>query len=534
MKARKIILENFMTHEQTEVSLPETGVMLITGPNGAGKSALVVESVAQAYFGRTLRGKPPWSGDPASVRVVTDLLDITRRKQGQKLIWHLHGELPTTYDTPTKAQAALQGFVGTFDVWRRTSVFSSSDAAHFSLARDRDRKLLLETILGLDRFDPALQRCRVDLRDATNALRTLEAKAMVLRERIKGTLDRLRDLEDAEESEEAVVEPLISAEKLASGRARLLVIRELCEKQEIRRVAMERENHKCSADAQQKVRARNLLDHDNCPTCAQPIPTSLRASLHAEVEAAVEKSQQNEESFKAARVKQRADVGALQEEADKIRALLTHAAAIERDHVRLRQNQEQRVEKRSLFLEELRAAKESLRKTEADMLLMRRDVAELEVVERVLGLRGVRAHMLGSAMAAITALANGWLARLFPGVTLSLKETNDQIELNLHGLKHEYGYHAASSGQRRRVDIAILLALSDMEAASRGVEREMLIFDEVGDTLDVEQGLPAFIEVVQEIAEERCVVIVSHNQALMEGLQPTARLYVADGQVFEH
>lgn len=533
MLVREVHLRNFMRFTDVSVRLPERGLVLVTGANGEGKSGLAVESVAMALFGKTLRGTPPWSGTGASVRVVAGEVDVTRRPDGQKLTWNLPGEEPRRYDTPTKAQDALAGVVGSFDVWRRTSVFSATDAAHFSLATDKERKTLLETILGLDRFDSALRACRDDLSNNKQVLSGYETKERVLRERIRGLEARLKDLDESDESERAVVEPLVPKEKQASLRKLLGELMMQVGQLEQQQRARVREVVTAEAELRQARRALEQLDKDACPTCGQSIPKKQRAELRKTVEAASEQHRALADRAHKADLTEQQELIDLQLEAGQVRSLVEHAAEIERDHMQLKQLADIRDEKRAPLEAELSSARAQLAEVEEHATLMRRDVEELRIAESVLGLRGVRAHMLAEATAAITQLANGWLARLFPGVTAELAEESDKLALRVEGLAHPHGYRGASSGQRRRIDIALLFALSDLEAASRGVQRGTLVLDEVADSLD-EEGLVAFTDVIDEVARTTCVVIITHHRFLHEGLAPVAHFFVREGAVTEH
>jgi DNA repair exonuclease SbcCD ATPase subunit len=41
MLISSLSLHNFMSHDDSRIDLPKTGLVLVTGPNGAGKSALM-------------------------------------------------------------------------------------------------------------------------------------------------------------------------------------------------------------------------------------------------------------------------------------------------------------------------------------------------------------------------------------------------------------------------------------------------------------------------------------------------------------
>jgi len=168
------------------------------------------------------------------------------------------------------------------------------------------------------------------------------------------------------------------------------------------------------------------------------------------------------------------------------------------------------------------------------------EVHTLEAVEQVLGVRGVRAHVLGEALRGIEAVANYWLAKVAgEGLELTLDPysekasggVSDAIALKVAGAGGGFGYKAASGGERRRIDIALLLALAEVSQAASGRDGQgTLFFDEVFDALDGE-GAGAVCAALAELAQTRCVVVISHSSTLVETLQPTLRLHVKGGRV---
>jgi DNA repair exonuclease SbcCD ATPase subunit len=206
MRVNKLVLRRFMTHEKTDLNLPPAGLVAVTGDNGSGKSS-IVEAIAWGLFGETLRGTDPFDDKGGSVELMTDDLTVNRQagKKKKGLTFDVGNGLQE-YATYTKAQEALSALVGDFDLWRRTSVFSSQDAAHFTMATDGERKRLLEAILGLDRFDVALERCRVDRKqvelEQARALATvdqLKARLVAEEQHVSQRQDELAALPVAED-----------------------------------------------------------------------------------------------------------------------------------------------------------------------------------------------------------------------------------------------------------------------------------------------------------------------------------------------
>jgi DNA repair exonuclease SbcCD ATPase subunit len=57
-----------------------------------------------------------------------------------------------------------------------------------------------------------------------------------------------------------------------------------------------------------------------------------------------------------------------------------------------------------------------------------------------------------------------------------------------------------------------------------------MFFDECMDSLDA-SGVESVSDVLNELARDRCVVVISHNPELTKALQPTQRWSVNNGSV---
>lgn len=542
---------NFFEYGEATVEFPEVGIILLTGENGEGKSALI-EAVASAVYGKTMRGTPFWrAGEPCEVSVLTDAVVAKRRvtKGGAKALewarvedWNEPRGV-RTFGTTSKAQAELNDVVPPLDVWRRTSVFSSHDAALFATATDATRKKLLEHILGIDRFDDALKRCRDDLRAAAGwaaaaAARLDRAEAVLVerRERFEEAKATLSTL-PKKQHPGALKKKIATLAKEYAGRGE-----ELTAAQDTLRESYALGNEG-KAKATQLARALDLLvDESECPTCAQPVGEkvvgSIRASLddareHAEAERARRQTlvDDGEEAVEMKRAEVRAAREALKAAQDK----LDDALAFDETRDRLQRTLEESLEDIEEGENEVELATEEAEEADAELLLLRE-------VEKVLGLKGVRAQVTSRALAGLELVANRYLARLFDhpvSIALSsVKEfktndrTTDAITVEVLGIGNDLGYDATSGGQRRRLDVALLLGLANVAGAARVVFGGTTWFDEVFDALD-SRGVEAVSSILRELGEERPVVVISHNAALVETLRPHAelRLHVEDHQI---
>jgi DNA repair exonuclease SbcCD ATPase subunit len=533
---RSLKLHRFMSHKATELVIPDRGVVLVTGSNGSGKSS-IVEGIAAALWGKSVRGAPPWQeGKDGLAEIVTDLVRATRQrtKAGKtSLTWSVGIEIDgEQFETTTKGQDALEQIVGSFDVWQRTAVFSSSDAAHFTLATDAERKRLLESVLGLDRFDVALDACRMDQKAAVaRAQETSETKG-----KLEGEVRTAEELGARAKKELAECPPEADPTPLKAHRATLgAELVGTAQRSDASREAVQAAERALGhvqgelASYQRALRAATTAKV--CPTCRRPLEVGQTVTPEPpDVDEAG-----CQEALTAAQGVHKANKLAHLAVTGRIQDLDAKLGEIERSN-----------SAREKLRKELTTLEKRLKKAQGAAFDMEEaheqamyEVALLATVSQVLGLKGVRATVLSRTLGGIEEIANGWLNRIAgPGLTLNLSELTekktggytDAISLEVHGAGGGHGYRAASGGERRRIDVALLFALAEVSAAALGRSPGTLFFDEVFDALDPE-GVEAVVGCLSDLAQERAVLVVSHSAEFASKLAPVQRWKVEQGNV---
>lgn len=538
MNVTQIVLNNFMRHRNTDLRVPERGIVLVTGENGAGKSSMV-EGVAMAFWGKTLRGTAPWlDGEGGLATVAADVAVSNRvRLKGGKtaLSWHAPDVEAVQYENTTKAQEALSKVVGDFDLWRCTHVFSSSDLASLLRASDGELKRLLENLLGFDRFEPALKDCRADLGKAKAHQTQAESKLEVLAERRRAAVRTLADTTEA--LGRLGVLPDFAA--TSAKAAELANDVEDCDRDldevQAKIAGRNRAAGRAAGEAEAAERRHYAFKaRTSCDMCGQDLSVERMAEL---ARAAVQARRVAEDAGRQAAAdieRFNVELTALRETRDLHAKALQRAQATLRDRARLQDEHDRAAQAQARAQAFLETVDQDLDRAQKDVDKWRQETAVLEAVEGVLGLRGVRAHILGRAVSGLRDAGNAWLARLAgPGVTLSVDQEDDRLNLEIKGFGGGLGYRASSGGERRRLDIATLLALADVARAVRGGGGwGTLFFDEVFDALD-EDGIAAVKDVLTELAQERAVVVISHADSVIAGLPAVVRWTVSDGTVTE-
>lgn len=531
MKIERISGRGVVGWKDVDLELPGSGVVLVTGANGAGKSTLI-EAVAAACWGKTVRGTPPWQDGAGEVVLRANGIEVARTRKGGRSALTFDGGGADVYDTATKAQEGLDAIVGSFDVWRRTAVFSGADAAHFTLATDGERKRLLEALLRLERFDPALEACRKDLTAARKVLVAAERDAAVAEATVsthRSALDAMK-LAGGEGGEDpAVLEAKARHLGKLAGEAEVA----LAEAQE-RFSRAQREAGAGDAEANAAAHAASKLKEGPCHVCGQAITAEMRRAALTRADDAARRAKAGKERAAGALEELRQEVAELRSEHASVDRAAREAEQRWRLAVQAARRAQEAEAAQARALENLARAEEALAEARQRAQEAARDEGELEAVEAALGLRGVRAAVLGRTLAGIEAVANAWLGRIAgDGLRLRLAETGDRrdaISLEVEGAGGGHGYRAASAGERRRIDVSLLLALAEVSAGAAGREPGTVFFDEVFDHLD-EDGVERVAAALEELARDRCAVVITHSREVASRLKPALRLRAEAGEV---
>lgn len=518
MKVKSIKLENFMSHDSFSVDLPETGIVVITGANGKGKSSLI-EAIPAALWDKTLRGSKWFRPDGESkVTIELDQGTYTRKRVGNSSKVTLEHR-SDQFDTATKAKETIESEVGNFDTWRRTCVFSSQDSHHFSLATDSERKRLLEVLLGLDAFEEAYKEAKSDLKLVNSkAIGASNVKA-VTEAKIEAKRDAISRIKPSKK-------PVIKGE---SKEIELLQLRGKLEAMVKEKESLTKPYTEAAIEARRARKGFETAKSSGvCPTCGHKLkdldPEHLN-KLEQEAIALEDKAVELQEKISCVQK----EISALNKTIQPIQYAHKVWEDSSKERAMWAKHNQALKEEVKKFGKELKALEKELEYQNDTFISFVHKANILEQSIKVLGTKGVRSLMLGSAIAALEESSNSWLSEIFPGVSLKLSTLQDskngsfdKVSLNISGLPHNFGYKASSGGQRRRLDIALLLALSDLVRGDSDTN-STLFFDEVTDALDVD-GIESVSSVLNRISLNRCVVLITHNPEVVDAVRPSLHI----------
>ena len=532
-------LANFLSfREPLHLPLDAQGLTLLEGENlddagsdsnMAGKSSLF-EAIVWALYGETLR----YGRDSDAVvnrfvgkdcqTCIRFIIKGTRwrvnrfRKHSKHSnhVWLVRENKNISADRDEDTQAMIEDLLGIgYEPFTHCVLFGG--ARPFAELTDAEQKKVLESFLGFEKFDLALQRTRRQKAEAIVRLEALREKHTQARETLaeskaawnaakeqaesyrKNLEERLHGLETQLEQAKEQIEgvPFFSLDTAREGLQDAVRIL-----QDHRQTAAE-EQGKYSAAWDAYNAAKRLVEAKKCPTCGQPTlrtvlpalpPKIFLGEAQANVRGAEKCVEDCRLAVRDAQLHENA-VSLIVQIEDRIREERSYAPDVDEDNPALRFS-------RSVFAESRR------RMEVLECLSLKRD---LEFWEEGFGNSGIKSLIVKRSLPVLNARVSEIASRLLNGTLefSAVKTLKSGAERNLFHVRYEakHGadrYDGESSGGRRRVDICILLCFSFFSRFSN-----LLLVDELLDSLD-ESGREAALEILADLRPT--VIVISHRK----------------------
>lgn len=535
MRVASLTLTKFYQWREVPMVMGD-GLTFVVGKNGSGKSSLGVEAVSWIIWGKLIRGGKA-KGFVADGTFVLDSGKY-RIARGTTLLFEQVGDggglMDLAGQTASQTQEKIQAVFGSWETFVATHVFSGQRAKTFGGSTNASRQeILLDLMPELSKFDSASAMARTHVKDAEEALQTIH----VASERAQAVLIEVRDQLAGAQAKKVNVTETALALKQAKNDADDLenAVKELnAKEQKLRKI--HDEASKDAAAAREKVGqtsavARGTKDAVDrlkglaaeCPSCYQKVPPvhreTILGKLYAEDTDAVKTKTDAEAQYDMLASEVSDAQGAVAAAMGKARGAYNRqmkavqwVGTMAREASEAEQNQRevQRLQGRLADLEKEADVKSDAEVEVTEKLIRARAVAE------VLGPRGVRVQLMQDQLEFLASAACDVLASLGSGIRVHMStskptakggEGAPQVHVKVTVDGGLYDYAELSAGERVRLDVAFLLALAKMGGPG------FLTFDEVFDPLD-DEGLEGVANLLQEMARDRQIVVVSHNPRL--------------------
>jgi len=454
-----------------------------------------------------------------------------------------------------------------FDAFCNTVYFPQGSFTFFTQANDVERKKIFDRLLGTAEFVDWEKRAKTlkvtyeNALDNAAATRKLHQSVMERdiydRDRIPGAEQELarRRKNELENLGLEAVSPAAVQASLAKARKQEKAARAALEAgsaQMASRTALEarlndlKAQQSAARDTYNKVynkltAVKALAEAGNCPTCFQDISPGRSKTAVKEflVDVTARKTELDAIEAKVAEIvlPERVRVGDLRDDLkqieakvkdleDELEAIKTQATDYEKAQAVVEARYQEGL---ANFQARTAALNERIESAQELIAGYDKEIAELTASVRQaafwitgFGPKGIRSLIFENIMPYLNERANHYSSILTDGTieinisaTSKLKSGDEREKIFVSAVNSDGAsvYEGNSGGERKRVDLCILLALQDLILNRSQGSIRLSVYDELLDELD-EEGIERVVELLKERGQNQPVFLISHNAAL--------------------
>ena len=545
---KKIRWKNFLStgNSYTEIDLNGSPSTLIVGTNGAGKSTLL-DAICYALF------KKPF-------RKISQSQLVNAVNEKDTLV-EINFEIGSTQWTVKRGMKP-----NIFEIYRDGTVLNQE-------SNQRDQQVWLEqsvlklnyksftqvVILGSSTFVPFMQLTSVHRREVIEDLldiKIFSTMSSILKERAKGVRDSLTkqeyDLDLIKEKVEIQKRFIADLKQQNQDNRKskqadievldqdILRLDQLIHQGSESVSALEKEVD-ALGDASSKVGEFTLFKakfddkkerlnkeleffnkHDNCPTCRQTIPDSLRKDKQGGIDSQLQELATATEKVKLEIEKWSADLKVKEGKIKEIRKLQNEITK-NNTEIGWKRNSIKKIEEEisnpktnNIKREEknLKALATKGLEAEVSMKEIKKERENFDVVSNLLKDTGIKSQIIKKYLPIMNNMINKYLNELDFYVSFEL---NENFEETIKArFRDEFSYASFSEGEKMRIDLALLFTWRTIAKMKNSANTNLLILDEIFDSsLDI-AGTYDFMKILRSFNDSTNVFIISHKPDVLQ------------------
>ena len=542
--------KNFLSYgnKWTEITFP-SGFRSIRGCNGAGKSS-IVDALFYGLFGKTYR-EVKMDELVNRLNGKDMLVEVTFRKNGDE--WKiLRGRMPNVLEitkngkpvellsSKALVQNELDDILGIDqELFKRIVILSIGLTKPFMTMSAQDQREFLSDVFNLGVFSKMssevkkrISSLKVEHRVASETKTVLGnslENAKKNRDALRKTNENLRnnketDLADlkakkAEESNaalnhwgnfKAIEEKLEELRKLV-GESSVAAIDALKEE-----LAGMRQN------ARQIIADIGFLgSHDECPTCGQKIDNAFKTEKLKELEARKSEIGKDGVAKKAVLEGLIADEENLNKRKEEVRRMESELRT-EKNSAELRERSANMIEEQISKLEQkseidltdadnaVEDAEKEFNSTTTKFKELEKTLNRQKKMVEILSDDGVRGYYIEKYVGVVNSIVNRHLREFGIGFEFVFSSS---LEAKLKTNREEVNYMSCSEGEKKRIDMSVLLAFMEITKVLSNWSCNVVFFDELFDSSVDDENLKAIVGTVKQMVKNnnQCAYVITHR-----------------------
>jgi len=537
-------LRNFLSigNREKVVEFPP-GVHLVTGynydddcANGCGKSAILCDGLMFALFGTMLRkinlddiiNKVNGRNCESSIKfnIKGTQYQIVRTLNPNTVALYIDGE-EQDYSNKRELERRIRDILRCGPgIYKNTNILSLNYNKPFLDLSLNDKRTVIENLLGITIYSDMWILVRSIKKEQADKMKILESDIAHLNRHITSLRNNIKyqtskEAEQLQRIRDSLKEIKNRVKELRAERAATLRkisnIKNNLENYDTI-VGQERRRSKqlaaCTTECKLlkhnittfKEYLRNLLSNERCPQCGINLKEENR--LEAQIKkyrAMIENLTQKLDFYKKKEEilkKQLQDIVTKRSNLDTQKQQLkilesqieTIDDSIQVNISRFKEEKQRRSSYEIVDMQEYHQLQTELNVAKEQLKITSEENVYYEFITQILSDSGVRSYVFRKVLPIINMRLKAYLRKL--GLEFDL-EFNTTFDATIRYRKqHQYKYHNLSGGQKRRVDLALLLTFIDLVKMENSLNSNVLVLDEVLDSSLDYDGISRFLDIL--------------------------------------
>jgi len=547
IKIKDISIRNFLSIGNTPVvlQLDDKDLTLIRGKNGQGKS-IILDALTFAFFGKPFR-KIKKGGMVNSINSKQCIIELNF-SSGKKQYKIIRGISPNKFeiyendkliDQDAKSkdyQKYLEENIIKMNhkSFTQIVILGSASFVPFMKLTAPDRRLVIEDILDIHIFSEMKAIVKEQTAKIKEELKTIESELEIFTEKytlIESHLEKLTQfnqsykkekLDSIEQSKQKVQEILKETEKYKRQIEELK--KDIKDDSELKSKLKELEKIESSIDSKirdLKKTSNFYQSNDSCSVCGQDIDEDFKNKIISDNKEELDKLEAGLKNVAKLITKQESQIEEIEEIHDQVRESTSSYNAEIRDmktHTdfikKVERELEEAVKKNeNVDDSELKDMEGKIKERKSTKAIVKKKKHYHGILAEMLNDGGIKTQIIKQYIPIINRKMNEYLQEMDFFVNFQLDdEFNETIKSRY---RDDFSYESFSEGEKKRIDVALLLTWRYIAGIKKSVDVNLLVLDEVLDSSLDQQGIDDVMKLFRTLKNSN-VYIVSHRGDVLD------------------
>jgi len=561
---KTLTFKNILSFGNKETTIDFTqGLNLVTGANGSGKSSAILDTLSFCLYGKPYRtinldelvNRKNKKGLEVTCDFVVDSkvhYRITRKAGPTKLtVWsNTTGKEFTDEDelellsSKRLNQSEIDKIVGiNYKLFKQIISLSINYNKPFLSGKAGEKRDIIEQIFNIKVFGEMLKLVKKETSDIRIDMEINHKTLALLKENIKGIRRRLKELTEAKDNftENKQKDLENSKQKIADIRKNIKTVEMKTKKKtkildkgtkfniddmrEKREYLISKINE-CEYKIKTAVKTSKSLNKNQiCPMCNTEITEEHKLSEETRLSQIIEDSELKIDEYKIIRNEIETDIKVAEQEASDIVTVQHDIKRLNDNKKMLDESLEENIKNRT----EIKSRKLNIDietiQTECDTKvdeykIIHKEYKKLgetvhnnDIASNILSENGIKSYLFKKLIPILNKNINDYLTLFELPINLQFDEYMDETIKSAGMSESDFSYYSFSEGEKKRIDMAILLSFINITKTLANWNCNLLIIDELLDSAIDETGLEKLLRSLKNMTYDSntCIYIISHR-----------------------